>query len=72
MGCVEVSCENCNGTGKVHCPLCDGTKIIIHADATHNGLPCHMCGKRGELYDCPICGGGGKMLQEVYDDEVKK
>lgn len=66
---VEVQCSDCKGTGKVHCPLCDGTKIIKNLDPDHNGKPCHMCGKEGELYDCGICGGCGKMMQEVYDDE---
>lgn len=67
QGCkTMVTCDSCNGVGKIICQICDGEKDYeIKEDCSYcsNGNTlCEECGGNGNL-ECQQCNGEGMKLE---------
>ena len=51
-----MKCPECRGSGKLNCPVCDGTKI----DPRTEDKPCGYCGGKGYV-GCTVCMGKGEV-----------
>lgn len=55
-------CTNCNGTGRIFCPVCHGSAKASNERDRALGSECTYC--RGESPEgtkkCSVCGGSGK------------
>lgn len=62
-------CEYCNGTGKIKCPVCRGTKVVlgpipcriyVFPPIFNEAHLCRTCKGEGEI-KCTMCDGTGKI-----------
>jgi len=67
---IDITCEDCDGSGEMTCNICDGDRQIVcdncDGEGIFDGVECEECYGTGYI-DCEDCDGSGEIVCDSCD-----